>query len=110
MNKIILMICLICSIAPGQSKEIKDFTNIDIACKAFDLSLKGSWQGVIDFCDEVLAQRPLNPEAHFNKGRSLKKLKKHREAIEKLRDSTRDNLVQLVATEVLESLKIPDSQ
>ncbi len=35
---------------------------------------------------------------------------KHREAIEKLRDSTRDNLVQLVATEVLESLKIPDSQ
>ncbi len=35
---------------------------------------------------------------------------KHREAIEKIKDSTRDDLVQLAATEILESFELPNSQ
>ena len=80
MHKIILLITLLSFTANAAEStkdlDVKNLTDRQIHFKVFELMRFSKYQETLEFCNDVLKQKPYNSEAHFGKGRALVKLKK----------------------------------
>lgn len=62
--------------------DIKNLTDQQIHGQIFLLKSALKFWELLKFCNDVLEQKPYNPEAHFGKGKALSELKKWREAVD----------------------------